>query len=99
MLLIKVWLAAAVCRLFKALSLAAAAASFGVENVAQLCIALLPGTAGAGAGAVFRTLKKLGVEAAGGQRTGVLGPRVMEFCAASQRRVSCGGSGQCLKLL
>ena len=99
MLLIKVWLAAAVCRLFKALSLAAAAASFGVENVAQLCIALLPSTAGAGAGAVFRTLKKLGVEAAGGQRTGVLGPRVMEFCAANQRRVSCGGSGQCLKSL
>ena len=80
------------------ISLAAAAASFGVENVAQLCIALLPGTA-AGAGAVFRTLKKLGVEAAGGQRTGVLGPRVMEFCAANQRRVSCGGSGQCLKSL
>ena len=99
MLLIKVWLAAAVCRLFKALSLAAAAASFGVENVAQLCIVLLPSTAGAGAGAVFRTLEKLGVEAAGGQRTGVLGPRVMEFCAVNQRRVSCGGSGQCLKSL
>ena len=49
----------------------------------------LPSTAGAGAGAVFRTLKKLGVEAAGGQHIGVLGPRVMEFCAANQRRVSC----------
>ena len=46
MLLLKVWLAAAVCRLFKAISLAAAAASFGVENVAQLCIVLLPSTAG-----------------------------------------------------
>ena len=43
------------------------------------------GTAG-GAGAVFRTLKKLGAEAAGGQHTGVLGPRVMEFCAARQGR-------------
>ena len=42
------------------------------------------GTAAGGAGAVFRTLKKLGAEAAGGQHTGVLGPRVMEFCAASQ---------------
>ena len=41
MLLLKVWLAAAVCRLLRALSLAAAAASFGVENVAQICIVLL----------------------------------------------------------
>ena len=41
MLLLKVSLGAAVCRLFRALSLAAAAASFGVENVAQLCIVLL----------------------------------------------------------
>ena len=41
MLLLKVSLAVAVCRLFRALSLAAAAASFGVENVAQLCIVLL----------------------------------------------------------
>ena len=61
--------------------------------MAQLCIVLA--AAGAGAGAVFRTLKKLGAEAAGGQHTGVLGPRVMEFCAARQGRAYSRGSELC----